>query len=161
LLEEFLIFGGYPKVVLSKSREDKIKELRDIFNSYIRKDINSLSRRLDAGFILENYVLGEIVKANLSLYKLNFWRKKMGAEVDFIFQNNMELIPTEVKYQNFNQNKLSTPSGLKSFIEEYSVSKATIINNNLSLRKKLNKTLIDFVPHYFVSQWLKNNFIKV
>lgn len=246
LLEEFLIFGGYPKVVLSKSRENKIQELRDIFNSYIRKDIkgflkleniisynklieflalnignlanlfkisselsltreiiekylflleetfviklvrpyfknkkkeiikmpkvyfedlglrnlalqnfNSLSRRLDAGFILENYVLGEIAKANLSLYKLNFWRRKMGAEVDFIFQNNTELIPIEVKYQNFNQKKLSTPSGLKSFVEEYNVSKAAIINNNLSLRKKLDKTLIDFVPHYFISQWLK------
>jgi len=38
-LSEFLIFGGYPEVVLLNSRQEKIKTLEEIFNSYIEKDI--------------------------------------------------------------------------------------------------------------------------
>ncbi|MCE2929249.1 MAG: ATP-binding protein [Candidatus Caenarcaniphilales bacterium] len=37
-LEEFLIFGGYPRVVLS-SRADKVLVLESIFDSYIKKDL--------------------------------------------------------------------------------------------------------------------------
>lgn len=37
--EEYLIFGGYPRVVLSESKEEKIAILREIFSSYVEKDI--------------------------------------------------------------------------------------------------------------------------
>ena len=38
LLEEFLIFGGYPDVVLAKTMEEKKEALRSIFDLYIKKD---------------------------------------------------------------------------------------------------------------------------
>ncbi|MFA5961175.1 MAG: ATP-binding protein [Parcubacteria group bacterium] len=38
LLEEFLVFGGYPDVVLSKTIEEKKEALRSIFDLYIKKD---------------------------------------------------------------------------------------------------------------------------
>jgi len=38
-LEQFLIFGGYPEVVLADLIKEKIKILEEIFNSYIEKDI--------------------------------------------------------------------------------------------------------------------------
>lgn len=38
LLEEFLIFGGYPDVVLSETVEEKKEALRSIFDLYIKKD---------------------------------------------------------------------------------------------------------------------------
>jgi hypothetical protein len=38
LLEEFLIFGGYPEVVLSITSEAKQEVLRSIFDLYIKKD---------------------------------------------------------------------------------------------------------------------------
>jgi len=37
--EEYLIFGGYPRVVLSESQEEKIAILREIFSSYVEKDV--------------------------------------------------------------------------------------------------------------------------
>lgn len=40
--EEFIVFGGYPKVVLQKDKEKKVAELSEIYNSYIRKDIKDL-----------------------------------------------------------------------------------------------------------------------
>lgn len=36
---DFAIYGGYPRVVLSESKEDKIKILNEIYSSYIDKDI--------------------------------------------------------------------------------------------------------------------------
>ena len=40
--EEYVIYGGYPAVVLEKERERKLRLLRDIYESYVRKDINQL-----------------------------------------------------------------------------------------------------------------------
>lgn len=39
LFEEYLIYGGYPEVVLLQSKIDKIEKLDSIANSYIQKDI--------------------------------------------------------------------------------------------------------------------------
>lgn len=38
-LEEFIVFGGYPEVVLKKSKEEKIKVLTSIFDLYVKKDL--------------------------------------------------------------------------------------------------------------------------
>jgi predicted AAA+ superfamily ATPase len=42
LFEEYALYGGYPKVVLTKSREDKLEELRELFETYELKDVNVL-----------------------------------------------------------------------------------------------------------------------
>ena len=39
LLYEFLIFGGYPEVVLKESKEEKIAVLESIFDLYVKKDL--------------------------------------------------------------------------------------------------------------------------
>ncbi len=44
---EYLTYGGYPKVALLKTKQNKIEELRDIYNSYIQKDIKSLIKGED------------------------------------------------------------------------------------------------------------------
>lgn len=38
-LFEFIVFGGYPRVVLSRNKDDKINVLNEIYSSYIEKDI--------------------------------------------------------------------------------------------------------------------------
>jgi len=40
--EQYIIYGGYPAVVLESERERKLRLLRDIYESYVRKDINQL-----------------------------------------------------------------------------------------------------------------------
>ncbi len=47
---EFLIFGGYPRVVLSSSYAEKINVLQDIAYSYIKKDIYEANIRQDETF---------------------------------------------------------------------------------------------------------------
>ncbi|MCL0030141.1 ATP-binding protein [Thermodesulfovibrionales bacterium] len=39
--EEFLLFGGYPKVALTLGEEEKAGELEEIYNSYVQKDIKA------------------------------------------------------------------------------------------------------------------------
>ncbi|MEW6410628.1 MAG: ATP-binding protein [Nitrospirota bacterium] len=38
-LLDFIIFGGYPRAVLAKSKEEKIQVLNEIYSSYVEKDI--------------------------------------------------------------------------------------------------------------------------
>ncbi|MDP3988676.1 MAG: ATP-binding protein [bacterium] len=50
LMEEYLSFGGYPRVVLEETFEDKQRIINEIYRSYIEKDIAYLLRidRVDA-----------------------------------------------------------------------------------------------------------------
>lgn len=40
--EKYVIYGGYPAVILENQQERKLRLLRDIYESYVRKDINQL-----------------------------------------------------------------------------------------------------------------------
>ena len=42
LFEEYILYGGYPKVVLSGSLDEKLQELRELFETYELKDVNVL-----------------------------------------------------------------------------------------------------------------------
>lgn len=42
LLEEYLNFGGYPRIILEEEREEKLKIIDEIFSSYLEKDISYL-----------------------------------------------------------------------------------------------------------------------
>jgi len=44
LLEEYLRFGGYPRVVLALTGREKYKEIREIYDSYLERDIIGLLR---------------------------------------------------------------------------------------------------------------------
>ncbi len=43
-LEEFLIFGSYPEVIIAKNRQKKIDILSELVNSYLLKDVLSLEK---------------------------------------------------------------------------------------------------------------------
>ncbi len=43
-LEEYMKFGGYPKVVLAQTSDEKKIEISEIYSSYIEKDISGLLR---------------------------------------------------------------------------------------------------------------------
>jgi predicted AAA+ superfamily ATPase len=68
-LEEFVIFGGYPGVVRLNSPEQKARLLKEIYNSYVQKDISDFLKIEDvAGFNrLVNFVAyqaGGLCKTN-------------------------------------------------------------------------------------------------
>jgi len=56
-LKEFLLYGGYPRVVLSKTKEEKKKVLENIFNTYLLKEIKEILG------LSENYHLINLLKS--------------------------------------------------------------------------------------------------
>ncbi len=235
-LYEYMLFGGYPAVVLSKNLDKKLLRLEEIFNSYIEKDIagflrienidafkklivflsaqqgnlvniseltNSLNIhretvvkyirylketfvineispfftnprteltkmkkiffvdsgirnfaingfgqldfRADKGQILEgivaNFLLNQFSNTN---EKLNFWRTKSGAEVDFILSNLSPNFCVEVKSKTFK--KMVFSRSLRSFIEKHKPETAILLNNNLWAEQIINKTRIQAIP---------------
>jgi len=246
LLEEFIVFGGYPGIMFQEIGERKLRRLKEIYESYIKRDIkgilgpenipsynklieilavnnggllninklasqtnfsreaiekylflleetfviqlirpffknklkeiarmpkayfedsglrnlavnnfNGLAKRSDAGILLENFTAGEIARLNLPLWNLKFWRTKMQSEVDFIFEKEGSIYPLEVKFQNFDPEKISIPSGVKNFINRYNPPKAIVANINLSKEIEFQKTKVYFVPFFFLAKFLK------
>lgn len=235
LYKEYMTFGGYPRVVLSKGMEEKRSILQEIYSSYIEKDaigflkiknktaFNRLIKLLAAQIgqlvnieelavnlgidrnTVERYILAledtfiikkispyyknprqEIIKAgkiyfldmgirNLVLENfisfeeksdkglvlenavfielffelrnktgdIHFWRTKQGAEVDFVIERGLELLPIEVKYA---LKKETITTGLRSFIDKFQPKNAMMANlsiagNNITK----NMTKIEFV----------------
>lgn len=42
LFEEYILYGGYPKVVLAKAKMEKLEELKELYDAYELKDVNIL-----------------------------------------------------------------------------------------------------------------------
>ena len=99
----------------------------------------------EGGFVFENLVyllLKE--KMKLKPAKLNFWRTKDKAEVDFVIEDGRELIPVEVKYKHLKQDNV--PVSLCRFIEKYGPECAYVINLSLSKTRMVRKTTLIFLP---------------
>jgi predicted AAA+ superfamily ATPase len=139
LLEQaFIIFRLLPYT--NRSR-DEIKKLRKVY-FYDNGIINALTRNFsgvetgrDMGGLWENYMVSERIKyqKNHGLYRNNYyWRKRSGAEVDFIEEYDGRLFPFEFK---FSQNTASR--GANSFSAEYQESgadKVKVVNKTDFLR---------------------------
>lgn len=52
-LEEFLVFGSYPEVVITKGRKKKISVLQEMVNSYLLKDILTLEKVKGSKLLLD------------------------------------------------------------------------------------------------------------
>ena len=101
----------------------------------------------ECGFIFENLVFLLLKeKIRLEATKLNFWRTKDKAEVDFILERGRNVVPIEVKYKSLKKQEITR--SLRSFIEKYSPDKAYIVNLDYSSTLKINKTSLFFLPYY-------------
>jgi hypothetical protein len=82
----------------------------------------------------------------LSSTKLNFWRTKDKAEVDFIIESGRKITPIEVKFESLK--KEGVPRSLHNFIGKYNPSEAYIINLNLKKTLAIDKTTLFFIPFH-------------
>jgi len=79
ILDEYLIFGGYPKVVLAKGTKEKEKILEEIYTSYLEKDVKALlgvEKDLSYKYLLR-YLAGETG----SLVKKSEIRRNLGLNI--------------------------------------------------------------------------------
>lgn len=55
IIAEYLNFGGYPRVILATTEQEKIEILREIYDSYLQKDIGLLLK-IEKEYAFENLV---------------------------------------------------------------------------------------------------------
>lgn len=129
-------------------RKEIIKSPKVYFNdiglrNFAINNFNKLDIREDKGFVFENFVY-LILKEKLgSSYKINFWRTKAGAEVDFIILKDLKPIPIEAKAKYFK--KPAITQSMRSFINTYKPDLAFVINFNLNEEIKINNCLLRFI----------------
>lgn len=94
LMEEFVIFGGYPGVVVIKNREDKINLLKEIYHSYVQKDISDFFKVENiAGF---NRMVQFLAAQTGSLCKINEVSKNIRLSRHFVEKYLLALEQTYV-----------------------------------------------------------------
>lgn len=82
-LKDMMIFGGYPKVTLLASSNDRIEEIYDIYSTYIQKDIRALLK--DEDIITFNKLVkllaaqsGQLLNISVVSNSLTIGRKTLG-----------------------------------------------------------------------------------
>jgi uncharacterized protein len=108
----------------------EIKKMKKIYffdlglRNYVLK-INRLP--LNCGSLAENFAFLEMIRTHD--YSLKYWRTTNGTEIDFILEEDQQIIPVEVKYRE-NLNTNSVPANIKSFMESYEIQKAFVVTKN-------------------------------
>ncbi len=145
-----VLYNTYIINILRPFENKKIKELIkspklyfwDLgFKNSLLSNFNELSKRVDRGAILENFILSEISKKQI---KAKFYNYKNSSEVDFLVEHKNKKIAIEVK------TNLSSPKiekGLRVYIEKYSPDIVYIFNLNIEEEISINKTKIIFLHH--------------
>lgn len=136
-------FCRNPRTELVKT--PKLYFLDNGFRNYLLSDFKEIEKRNDVGQLVENFVYSALKREEIG--KINFWRTKSKAEIDFIFQKEGKIIPIEVKYS------LSPSIGrsFHSFIGKFFPLTSYIFTKGFSGIKKIKKTKIYFIPVYYLS----------
>lgn len=130
------------------SKNPKIYFMDMGFRNNLMENMISLEKRSDAGAIIENGVFIRLNELCENMEKINFWRTKAGAEVDFVLHVRDNIMPVEVKYSNFNSEKIS--KSLASFIDSFKPGYAVVLTKNYWGLSRRDKTKIFFVPVYYI-----------
>lgn len=239
LLAEYMVFGGYPRVVLADTIDIKQEEMQEIYRSYVERDIRDLLNLektdaftkllkviasqigslvnvtelsstvgldgktikhylsyLEQTFIikkvtpyyrnirkeitkapiyyfydagLRNWLLGlfglpeipallgghlfenivfNLLKEQLRLSptQIHFWRTRDQAEVDFVLEKGVEVLPVEAKYTKMTQ--VEVPRSFRNFLAKYQPKAGYIVNLGGRWETRIGNTSVHSLPFY-------------
>ncbi len=118
------------------------------FRNNLMENMGALERRSDAGAIIENVCFIRLNELLEGINKINFWRTKSGAEVDFILHTGDKPFPVEIKYASFTQEKLS--KSMASFIDSFEPERAIVLTKNYWGFVKRERCKIYYIPVYYL-----------
>jgi len=158
----FLLEKSFALSLLKPFFKNKIKEVTKMPKVYFEdigirnfavSDFRALEQRPDLGALVENFVFNELQKRVGIGEEIFFWRSvATQVEVDFVLKKGSDLLPIEVKYQNYNEANISP--GLKKFIIEHRPEKAIVVTKNFSVEIIFEKCKVSFVPVSVFSDFL-------
>lgn len=99
----------------------------------------------DFGFLFQQLVY-RLLEEHFrdSVASIHYWRTQNQAEVDFVINIGMNLIPVEVKATPMKQPNIGR--SLRSFIEHYQPKEAWVINRSLREKVQMDSTTVWFRP---------------
>ena len=161
LKETHLIFILRPFFTNANKELTKIPKIYFTDNgvrNYFINNFNNLSKRDDKGFLLEGFIISELIKNNVKEETLKFWQDKNKHEVDVILKRHNELTPIEIKFKT--ELKKDDFIGINKFVEEDNnepviLSDINIQENNIEEKKEENK-MVDDPPNEYDAQHLLN-----
>jgi predicted AAA+ superfamily ATPase len=118
------------------------------FRNNLIDNFNGLEKRTDAGAMIENAVYIKLNVLFEDTAKIHFWRTKVGAEVDFVLHIAGNIVPVEVKYSKFKEEKISRSTA--SFIDSFRPKNAIVLTRNYWGLTTHNDTKILFIPVYYL-----------
>jgi predicted AAA+ superfamily ATPase len=130
------------------SKNPKIYFLDMGFRNNLMENMNGMDKRSDAGAIMENSCFIRLNELCEGVNKINFWRTKAGAEVDFILHIGNSIIPIEIKYSKFTEEKIS--KSFMSCINRFKPKQAAVLTKNYWGKVKKGTTQVYFIPIYFL-----------
>lgn len=130
------------------SKNPKVFFINLGFRNNLVENMNLLDKRSDSGAIVENAILIRLRELFQNEDRINFWRTKAGAEVDFVVRRKGEIVPIEVKFSTFNREKISR--SFTSFIESFRPGCGIILTKDFWGKDKRQNTKIFFIPVYYL-----------
>lgn len=101
-----------------------------------------------SGHLFENIVFNTLKNhLEMSPTQIHFWRTRDQAEVDFVLEKGLEVIPLEAKYTNLS--KLKIPRSLRNFLTKYKPTKGYVVHSgNEEAEEIIENTTITLIPYY-------------
>lgn len=99
--------------------------------------------RPDKGAVFENFVYLCLTERAKPSERLNYWRTKAGAEMDFVLMRGLQPVPIEVKASNLKEAKIS--KSFRNFIKAYRVKKGYCVNLSLKCSQTIENAEISFL----------------
>ncbi|MFH1209814.1 MAG: ATP-binding protein [archaeon] len=158
LLEEFLIFGGYPGVVLKNTKEEKIEVLESIFDLYAKKDLISylhIEKILDIKNLIEYLAVnhGQKIKYEEISEKFSLRYKEVKNYIEILKETYLVYL-LKPFYTNKNKELVKIP---KVYFIDNGVRNFFIKNfNEISLRNDIGFLFEGFVLSELIKKGIKN-----
>ncbi|WP_035586665.1 ATP-binding protein [Hippea jasoniae] len=146
-IEDFLIFGMYPEVVLAKDRQEKIEILQELVNSYLLKDILSFEKMKSSTLLLDllrllSFQVGQLVSLSELAVNLHVDVKTVKRYLDLLQKSFIIR-----KVEGFGRNlRKEISSKSKYYFIDNGIRNAVIMNfNPLNLRDDVGGLWENFI----------------
>ena len=152
LLNEYLSFGGYPRVVLEENLDEKLKVINEIFGSYIDKDIIGLLNidRPDAFNLLIKILASQTGKlinystlaSHIGISTITLKKYLFFAEKTFVIQSLMPFHRNSIKELTKSRTVYFYDLGLRNFANN-TFNYITNLNDKCFLFQNLIKQFLE------------------
>ncbi|MCK5782428.1 MAG: ATP-binding protein [Flavobacteriales bacterium] len=137
------------KPFFSNAKKEITKSPNIYFNDLGMCNFSKSSFNADSndGFVFQNFVYTILKeKYEKGLSKINYWRTKDKAEVDFVVHTENGITPIEVKFSELKNPRVTR--SFRSFIKKYSPKMAYVVNLSLDSSIIIEESEVVFIPYW-------------